>query len=243
MTAKEQLQLMLNQRYMDEDEKSFRITLKKGLQEEALERFTAQLPGNKLPPEIKELLQYASGFYFSGIKEITFTRLNEFGFDNFFPVAIQLADDGFGNSWILDIDKQGKWGAVFYVCNDPAVVVKHSSNLTVFLQNIDEYGKKGRESHLDIIHEETVLEIWRNGGDFIAPENAKQSGDKALTSFATELPGNYVITDLRNRPTGSGFAWGKFGRGSEHAKRYKNELIWAIEKEPAKGLFGKLFGR
>jgi hypothetical protein len=243
MSPKEQLQIMLNQRYFDEDNKPYRVELKRGLNEEALDRFTAQFPSHKLPADIKELLQYASGFYFSGIDEITFDRSSEFGLDNLFPWSVQLADDGFGNSWILDVDKQGNWGAVFYVSHDPAVVVKHSNNLTEFLQHIDEYGKKGSASHLGVILEETAQEIWKNNSGFIAPEIAKQSGDESLTGFASQLADNYVIIDLRNRPNGTGFAWGKYNQGVENAKRYKGELLWAIEKEPGRGIFGKLFSR
>jgi len=243
MTPKEQLQIMLNERYFDDDNRLRRVELKRGLNEESIDRFAAQFPSNKLPGDIKELLQYASGFYFPGLKEITFDRLGESGLDNLFPWSVQLADDGFGNNWILDVDKQGNWGAVFYICQEPAVVVKHSSNLTEFLQHLDEYGKKGRASHLDIIHEETVQEIWNNSAGFIAPEIAKQSGDESLTGFASQLADNYVIIDLRNRPNGTGFAWGKYNQGIDNAKRYKGELLWAIEKEPGRSIFGKLFSR
>jgi hypothetical protein len=243
MSPKEQLQAMLNHRYTDEDGRPFRVTLKRGLNEEALERFTAQLPTNTLPADIAELLSYAGGFYFSGIDEISFDRPGEFGLENLFPWSIQLADDGFGNSWILDISKQGKWGNVFYVCHDPAVVVKQAGSLTEFLQQVDEYGKLGSLSQLDIIHEETALNIWKSSGAFIAPDIAKKSGDESLAAFATQLPGNYVIEDLRFSPNGAGFAWDKFKQGVEHAKRYKSELLWAIEKEPGKGLLGKLFSR
>lgn len=244
MTPKEQLQIILNQRYLDEDNNIYRVVLKRGLNEEALERFTAQTPGNKLPPDIKELLQYASGFYFTGIiKEVNFNGIPDNGFDSLFPWSIQLADDGFDNSWILDIDKQGNWGAVFYVCREPAVIVKHSANLTEFLQHIDEYGKKGPTSYLDITREETVMDIWKNNATYITPDMAKTSGDESLAAFGSQLPSNYVIIDLRKSPNGSGFAWGKYDPGITNARRYKGELLWAIEKEPGRGIFGKLFSR
>ena len=40
-------------------------------------------------------------------------------------------------------------------------MVKHSENLSEFIAHIDEFGRKGRASNLDQIHEKTVLEIWK----------------------------------------------------------------------------------
>jgi len=41
-----------------------------------------------------------------GLDDITFDGVGQFGIENIFPHAVQLAGDGFGNFWILDVDKQ-----------------------------------------------------------------------------------------------------------------------------------------
>ncbi|RAW01844.1 SMI1/KNR4 family protein [Pseudochryseolinea flava] len=159
------------------------------------------------------------------------------------PTSVQLAGDGFGNFWILDVNQNGQWGNVFYVCHDPAVIVKHSDSLTEFIKHVDEFGKKGKQSNLDVIHEVTVMDIWTKNNGFIDKSAALASTDEKLKSFAETLPDNFVIADLRGKPIKSGFAWGKFGPNIEKAKRHDTELIWAVEKIEKKGLLSRLFGK
>jgi hypothetical protein len=132
---------------------------------------------------------------------------------------------------------------VFYVCHDPAVIVKHSDNLTEFIKHVDEFGKKGKQSNLDIIHEVTVMDIWTKNNGFIDKSTALASTDEKLKSFAVTLPDNFVIADLRDKPLKSGFAWGKFGPNIDKAKRHDSELIWGVEKVEKKGLLSRLFGK
>lgn len=243
MTATEKLKSILNEKYLSEDGDEYKVELKKGLTEKEIEELAKKLPTEKLPIEIIELLKFASGFEFDSLEEITFDGAEQFGFEEFFPNSIQLAGDGFGNFWILDVDKNGTWGNVFYVCHDPAVVVKHSDNLTQFIEHINDFGKNGNKSNLDIIHEKVVMEIWSKENGFLEIENARQSNDETLKNFALFLPDNFVVADLRNKPNQSGFAWGKFGPKTDKAKRHETELMWGIEKPIKKSLFSKLFGK
>lgn len=244
MTALEQLKALLNEQYIAEEGDEFKIVLKPGLTEQQIDKLATQLPSGQIPYDVKDLLSFASGFEFYGIEEVTFDDIENFGFENVFPHALQLAGDGFGNFWILDVDSKGNWGSVFYVCHDPAVVVKHSVSLAEFIQHVHEFGKSGETSHLDIIHEKTVMEIWNAGNDIFIDRNvAKESADTTLAGFATLLPDNFVIADLRNKPNKAGFAWGKFGANTENAVRYNDELFWGFEKRSKKGLLSKLFGR
>lgn len=244
MTPKEKLNSLLNIKYVTEDEYEYQIELLTSLTNEQIENFERQLPNNFLPKDIRELLKFAQGFEFDGLDTINFDAVNTFGFEEFFPNSIQLTGDGFGNFWILDIDDNGNWGNIFYVCHDPAVVVKHSENLTEFLFHIDEFGKNGNNSTLNEIHEQIVFDIWNDNNSFISIVDAKQSIDEILKTFAENLPDNYVIADLRNKPNKSGFAWGKFGANISNSKRHPTELIWAIEiPEKKKSLLGKLFGK
>ena len=243
MTATEKLKSILTENYLSEDGDEYKVELKKGLTEQEIEVLAKKLPTGKLPNEITELLKFASGFEFYGLEEINFDGAEQFGFEEFFPNSIQLAGDGFGNFWILDVDKNGIWGNVFYVCHHPAVVVKHSDNLTQFIEHINDFGKNGNKSNLNIIHEKVVMEIWSKENGFLEIENARQSNDETLKNFALFLPDNFVVADLRNKPNQSGFAWGKFGPKIDKVKRHETELIWGIEKQIKKSLFSKLFGK
>lgn len=243
MTPIEKLKSILNEKYISEDEEEYQIELLEGLSEEQINNITESLPSNHIPLEIKELLKFARGFEFQGLEEITFDGVGQFGFEEFFPHSVQLAGDGFGNFWILDVNKNGNWGNVFYVCHDPAVVVKHSENLSEFIGHVDEFGKYGNKSNLDIIHEKVAMKVWSSNNGFTELEDARQSNDTTLKNFALSLPDNFVIVDLRNKPNQSGFAWGKFGPNIDKTIRHETELLWGIEKQTKKSFFAKLFGK
>jgi len=244
MTVTEQLKSILTEQYVSEDGDEYKVELLPGLTDQEIDNLAKGVPSGQIPNDVKELLKFASGFEFSGLEEVTFNGIGQFGFEEIFPNSVQLAGDGFGNFWILDIDQNGNWGKVFFVCHDPAVVVKHSENLSEFIQHVDDFGKNGKTSNLDIIHEKSVMEIWQDDYNFIELDNARQSNDTTLKEFALSLGNNFVIADLRNKPNKSGFAWGKFGPKIENAVRHKSELLWAIEKPVKKGGFlSKLFGR
>ena len=243
MTPLQQLKLILNEQYVTEDDEEYTVELKEGLSEEQINELAHVLPSRQIPPEIRELLKFASGFEFSGLDEVTFDGVNQFGFENIFPHSIRLAGDGYGNFWILDVDDKGVWGHVFYVCHDPAVVVRHSDNLSEFIKHVSEFGKMRNESNLDIIHEKIVNGIWNaHDGGFLELKVAKNSNDKILNDFAATVTESFVIADLRNKPNQTGFAWGKFGSNIDNAVRHKGELLWAFEKKTKKGFFSKLFG-
>ena len=242
MTPTEQLKFILTEKYISEDGDEYKVELKPGLTDLQIDELAKQVPTGQIPSEILELLKFANGFEFYGLEEITFDGIGQFGFEEFFPNSVQLAGDGFGNFWVLDVNKNGNWGNVFYVCHDPAVIVKHSDNLTQFIEHVNAFGKNGNQSNLDIIHEKIVMDVWSKDNGFIQLEIARKSNDTTLKNFALSLPDNFVIADLRNKENQSGFAWGKFGPNIVNAKRHESELIWGIEKPIKKSFFSKLFG-
>jgi hypothetical protein len=241
MTPLDQLKSILPEKYLSEDGEEYQIELEPGLTEDQINSLNGRLPYGKIPNDVRELLTFSSGFIFSGLEDITFDGVGEFGFEEMFPNSVQLAGDGYGNFWIMDILSDGTWGDVFYVCHDPAVVVKHSTSLTEFIKHVDEFGKKQTESNLDQIHEGVSSEIWFNHNGFIERAVALQTGDDVLKLFAQSLPDNFVFADLRKKPIKSGFAWGKFGPKSKIV-RHGNELIWGLEKKQSRGLFSRIFG-
>ena len=154
-----------------------------------------------------------------------------------FPNSIQLAGDGFGNFWILDIDSKGNWNSVYFVCHDPAVVVKHSENLAEFIKHVDEFGQKGDQSNLDIIHKKSVWEIW--DAKIGIMERNKMEYDFENGQF--KLPEIYLVADLSNEPIRTGFPWGKSGPNPKII-RPTDDPIWIVENHVKQGFLSRLFG-
>ena len=237
MNPKQKLESILSNKYESENGDLYNVELLDGMTNEEITEYKKQLPNNFLPTEIEELLKFSKGFEFYGLEEVRFDTFGHFGFEEMFPNSIQLAGDGFGNFWILDIDTNGNWNSVYYVCHDPAVIVKHSEDLTQFIEQIDEYGKKGNESTLDIIHEQTVMEIWTEKVG-IMEKNEKEYD---FQNKKIEFPEMFLIADLINEPIKTGFPWGKSGANTKII-RPTDKPIWIVEKKVKQGFLSRLFG-
>ena len=230
---------ILNNEYESEDGDKYKVELFDGMSDNEIEEFRKNLPKNNLPKEIEELLRFAKGFNFYGLNEIRFDAFREFGFEKVFPNSINLAGDGFGNFWILDIDNNGEWKEIYYVCHDPPAIVKHSNNLSEFIHHVDEFGRLGRESNLDIIHEKIVGDIWT---EKISIMEKNETDYEFSQEFMTLLPEMFMIADLSDKPIQTGFNWAKYGVNSKII-RFKDKPIWIMEKKVKQGFLSRLFNR
>lgn len=237
MTPKQQLESILLNQYESEDGDFFRVELLDGMNQSEIEKFKSQFQNNNLPKEIEELLRFCKGFEFNGLDEVRFDAFGHFGFEEMFPKSVQLAGDGFGNFWILDIDSKGNWNSVYYVCHDPAVIVKHSEDLSEFIKHVDEFGLKGSQSNLNIIREKIVMEIW-NEKVGIMERNEK---DYNFENGQILLPEIFLVADLMDKPIRTGFSWGK-SSPNVRIIRPTDEPIWIVEKRRNKGFLSRLFG-
>ncbi|MBB6464095.1 SMI1/KNR4 family protein [Flammeovirga kamogawensis] len=237
MTPKQQLKSILSNQYESEDEDLYKVELLDGMTDSEIENLKSQLPNNILPNEIEELLRFSKGFEFYGLEEVRFDAFGHFGFEEMFPNSIQLAGDGFGNFSILDIDSKGNWNSVYYVCHDPAVIVKHSENLTEFIKHVDEFGHKGNQSNLDSIHEKTVMDIWSEKVGIME----KNEKDYDFENGQIELPEMFLVADLSEKPIKTGFPWGKSGPNTKII-RPTDDPIWIVEKRVKQGFPSRLFG-
>lgn len=240
MNPTEQLKALLTETYIDEDGDEYKIELMPGLTDAEITHLESILPQQKIPIEVRELLHLTKGFDFYGFDTITFNGYGQFGLEEIFPNIVEIAHDGAGNFWIIDINSKGDWGNVFYACHDPAVIVKHSVDLSEFLQHIDEYGKKPRRSHLGRIYDQVVYDIWNKLPSFTEIHDAIEVDDEILKNFALSLPNNYLIIDLRNAPTGSGFPIDKHGITSDNAIRCGDLLLWGLQKTSKKSFIATL---
>ena len=238
MTATAKLKSILTKTYESEDGDSYKVELLDGMTEGEINEFKNKLPNKFLPNEIEELLRFSKGFEFYGLEEIRFDAFGQFGFEEMFPYSIELAGDGFGNYWILDIDSKGNWNSIYYVCHDPAVIVKHSENLSEFINHVNEFGEKGRNSNLDIIHERIVMEIWQEKIG-IMERNDK---DYDFETAHINLPEIFLVADLTDKPIRTGFIWGKSGPKTKII-RPNDYPIWIVEKKVKQNFLSRLFGR
>ncbi len=244
MTPLEQLRTMLDEQYSTQQKENYSVELFPGLSEEEIDDIGTQLRSNYIPDEIRELLAFSSGFLFYGLDAITFDAVNEFEIPNLLPRSIRIAGDGYGNSWVLDVDVEGDWGSVFYVSHSPAVIVKQADSLTGFLEQLHEYGKDPRKSNIGLVHEIVVNDIWNREDGLITRDEASYSEDTELAEFARRLPHYYMLGDLRSGEVGAGFAWGKFSPDSRGIIRFKEGYLWGLEKKaPRPGGFGGGGGR
>lgn len=235
----EQLKAILNTEYQSEEGEQYSIELLSGMVDEEIEELKSKLPKNNLPIEIEKLLRFARGFKFGGINEVRFDTFGEFGFEEFFPYSINLAGDESGNFWILDITHNGEWKEVYFVCHAPPVIVKHSNDLGEFIKHVDEFGRIGSTSNLDIIREKVVHDIW-NEKTSIMEKN--KNDYKFPQEFINQLPESFMIADLANQPIKTGFNWAKYGVNSK-VTRFQDEPIWIMEKKARQGLLSKFFNR
>jgi hypothetical protein len=226
MKPLEKLKSILGHEYESEDGELYKVNLLSGMSEQEIDEFKKLLPNNFLPIEVEELLKFSRGFEYYGLEEVRFDSFGDFGFEEMFPYSVQLAGDGFGNFWILDVDSKGNWSEVYYVCHDPAVVVKHSQSLSEFIGHVDEFGKKGSDSNLDTIHEKTVMDIWTSKVG-IMEENERDYNFP--NSIKNQLPEMFLVADLEHEPIKIGFAWGKYEANSKII-RVGDKPIWVVEK-------------
>ncbi len=157
--------------------------------------------------------------------------MNEFEIPNLIPKSIRIAGDGYGNSWVLDVDAEGDWGSVFYVGHSPAVIVKQADSLTGFLEQLHEYGKDPRKSNIGLVHEIVVNDIWNREDGLVTRDDASYSEDVELADFARRLPHYYMLGDLRFSEVGSGFAWGKFSTDPRGIIRFKEGYLWGSRRK------------
>jgi hypothetical protein len=220
------------------------VTLLPALSEREIAQFQEQLPG-PLPEEIRQLLLYSAGFDSKpqSIRQragtVRLTGHEGFELPEVFPASVPLLPDGCGNFWVVDINPQnGAWGAVFYACHDPAVIVVQARDLTTFLSQLLDPEKSEPENAVHHVHEEAVTVIWKDDPWLVSVQDARAARDAVVSKFAEQLPDNYRVADLRSRKIGSGFSWGKAGPGAD-IRRSGAELVFGVEKK-APGIFARM---
>jgi hypothetical protein len=241
-----QLEELILEEFIDDEGEPYHVELLPGLLADELAALMTQAPTGTLPQEIKELLIYSKGIEFGWLQEIRFDAFSDFGRLGLFPSCVELTHDGAGNYWVLDINKVGQWGAVFYVCHDPQVIVRQANNLLDFLGQIQEHGRFKSTSQFDDVYERLSVKIWeerKSHMGLVEAATASVSVDTIMSQFAAQQPPNFLIADLRAESATRGFSHHKFFRGNQlQVHKHALEPIWAFEP-PKPSWFSRLFDK
>jgi cell wall assembly regulator SMI1 len=223
-------------------------TLLPGLSEADLANFQQNFP-RPLPPEIRELLLYTAGFdatpfglCHADLMRVRFVGHDSWAFPQAFPQSVDLLPDGSGNFWIIDVNPDtGAWGAVFYACHDPAVVIVQAPDLATFLTQIISPKNSAPPNALRFVHGNAATRIWADD-PYVAPAPvARLSTDSVVSNFASTVADSLNIADLRSLKVGIGFSVGNAGP-TANIRRSPDALIFAIEPNKL-SFFSRLFRR
>ena len=232
------LESYLDNTYYTEDEEAFQIELLPGLSEEELQALQNRMPNQWLPEAIKALLKFCRGIDFLPMEEVKFDEYEQNAYQGLFPHAITLDGDGFGNYWVVDIDFQGEWKSVYYICHDPPVVVKQAENLKEFISQLHALGKNPETSIINEVHDANSMKIWDHRDAFKDQKEVPASVEVDLT----RLPKNYFIANLIDQPVKSGFPL-IISREDINVIRPTDSALWVVELQESKGWLKRLFGK
>jgi len=226
---------------IDEDGTKYSLKPLPGLNESELNELEKSLPCT-IPTHIRRLLTECRGV--DGLLEIIEFTGQECasGFESeLFPTGIAIAHDGFGDYWVVDLCRDSTdWGPIYFCSHDPAVIVYQSPSLYHFMDEVIKMFIPPHRSLIDDVHEELLINIWKNNPGMMRQQECLNTGDKVLQEFATMLNENYLLIDLRNAQVGGGFSWGRYGPNTVN-KRFGEKPIFAYEVR--KSFWQRLFNK
>jgi hypothetical protein len=225
---------------IDEDGHVVTMELLPGLSEAELQDFADQMPC-RVPPEIAELLSACSGFY-GTVDRVDFTgRDLMFEFEPAFPDGLPIAADGYGNFWVVDLNRYStRWRPIYFVCHDAPVVLYQADSLEQFLSELFRMFEPPHQSLLDDVHEDRLARVWQTNPGVLSYEQCLRSEDAILSAFARELDEDFQIVDLRRARPGDGFSWGRYGPRTQ-IKRFRTHAVFAYQRP--RSIFSRLLGR
>jgi len=214
---------------IDEDSTIYNLEPLPGLNESDLKDLENNLPC-EIPTHIRKLLTECRGI--DGLLDIIEFSGQECasGFEfELFPTAIAIAHNGFGDYWVVDLCHDSTdWGPIYFCSHDPAVIVYQSPSLYHFMEEVIKMFVPPHRSLIDDVHEDLLMNIWRNNPSMITQEQALISEDADIKEFAQSLNENYLVIDLRHAQIGDGFSWGRYGPKTVN-KRFGEKRIFAYE--------------
>jgi SMI1 / KNR4 family (SUKH-1) len=200
------------------------LVLRPSASDQELDRLRKRLKG-ALPDDVVSLLRRTTGFEFAPLAtDVDFLGCDAFEVEGAFPNALPLLGDGAGNYWIIDVIP-GEWGAVFYVCHDPAAVVVQAVSLSQFLEQVFALGRPGHPKALDSVRGDVLRRIARKNPYLVERSECLRSSDQVIADFAAHLPDDFKVADLRTRELGIGFSFD----ANAAIRRAGDSLIFGVE--------------
>jgi hypothetical protein len=201
--------------YISETGKQKTVTLLPPLTERELSAFEASL-SCALPEDMRELLRFASGLDGAAcrlgdrfaIEKVRFTDINGFGPEDVFPHGKELAVDGCGNSWVVDLTSESKaFAPIFFACHDPPVIVYQTDSLLDFLREVVRGSNPPWESEIADMVRRLAGRIWLKNPCALSRSQCLATGDHELKAFAESLDETWEFIDLRVPKLGDGYSW------------------------------------
>ena len=205
--------------------------------------------GCGLPHEMRELMQYCSGFelpeyQFRGsqacLQSVLFAGHDIFSSEDIFPHGFAVGSDDNGNFWVVDLRTDNPEDtAVFYACHDPPVILHQAHTLGEFIEQVLALSDPSAAGALNQVHDEYSKQVWTTNPGVLTRQEAL-AADAEMRAFAESLDDTYLFVDLRNASLGQGFSWGRYGADTV-IKRAGEKRIFAYQKKEL-NWFQKLFG-
>ncbi len=240
MTNLEIIKQLRERIFTDEDGEQYSLEFLPPLTNNELDNLKSKFPNHHIAEELLEIMSMTKGWDGYGLEQVYFDSIGSFGFFELSPHSICMGHDGFGNYWVLDINKRGTLGKVFFVCHDPAVLIIHSQNLNEYLHHLLEFYENPDEGYLNEIHEKVVRTVWKENPNVSSKSEFLQSNPSYSKFLSPFEGGEWAVADLRKGDNKEGFAWGKYD-SNQYTVRHNEDLVWVL-KNKKKGFFNRLFG-
>jgi hypothetical protein len=215
--------------FTNEDGIESSFSLLPPLSNEELAALQEKLPC-KIPDDMLEVFRFARGFEGGSLENVDFSGYG-FGWEEMIPHGVELAADGFGNSWIVDLTEEStSWGPILYACHDAPVLVYQCDTLLHFIEEVFRFGRAPFQSEINDVHEQYSDRIWKQNPGLLLPAECADSADHDLREFASMLDESWFICDMRHAKMGDGFYWGRYGPKTP-IKRFGKKRLFAYRKQ------------
>ncbi len=229
-----------------EDGDTWTVELKPPLEEEELAQYEAVLAW-RVPPEIRELLRLCRGVKV-GWWDISFEPKLWFHYRDHFPMAVRLCHNASEDCWVVDVHPEtGTWRGVYFISNDPPVLIVQSTSLGAFLSDLFAQLTDNHVKPIDSIEHERPADIFMKNPGLLHESELEKPEHAELKQIVGRLnPGHEAwIADLRMLRPGTGLTWHRQEEGV-HVKRVSHQPVFVVtapRPKPKKGFFGRLFTR
>jgi hypothetical protein len=166
--------------------------------------------GQRLPAELRELLQSSTGMESELMETVDFARIERDDVPGLFGWLLNVQGDGAGNYWVLELrERMPALGPVWFLCHDASSIVYQSADLATFLADLLRW-ETTHDGPIREVVEHAVHRIWTQTSD-VPHTTLLDSPDPVLRDFARSLVGEWFVADLRAAQVGDGMPTGRYG--------------------------------